>query len=107
MKRIALSIKRLLALLSVAIVGFVVGVLALYTLWVRSGPPLELWHTAELTAEFTEKMTGEVQSFDDYRRLEDALFAQLDDRVYAKTEVSTRNVMAGARNSADSQRSRL
>ena len=56
MKRIALSIKRLLALVTVGVVGFVVGVLALYILWVRSGPPLELWHTEKLNAEFRQAM---------------------------------------------------
>ena len=52
----------------VAIVGFVVGALALYIIWVRSGPPWSSGTREKLTAEFTEKKAGEVQSFDDYRR---------------------------------------
>ena len=50
-----------------------------------SGPPLQPWHTARLTAEFTAEDSDEIQTFDDYRRLEDRLFAQLEEQVYAHT----------------------
>ena len=71
--------------LLVAILGFGVGVLALYIHTKRSGPPLELWHTEELTAEFTARRADEVSTFDGYLKLEDELFAQLDEKVYAPT----------------------
>jgi len=51
-----------------------------------SGLPLELWHTEELTEEFTVKRADEVRTFEDYRRLEDRLFAELEEKVYAPTQ---------------------
>jgi alpha-beta hydrolase superfamily lysophospholipase len=47
---------------------------------------LKPWHTEKLTEEFTERMLGDqVRSFDDYLALEQRLFKQLDEKVYAKT----------------------
>ncbi|MGD8656568.1 MAG: alpha/beta fold hydrolase, partial [Desulfobacterales bacterium] len=46
--------------------------------------PMEPWHTERLTEEFTVDMTDEIQTFDDYRKLEDRLFAQLEKKVYAR-----------------------
>jgi alpha-beta hydrolase superfamily lysophospholipase len=48
-------------------------------------PPLKPWHTEKLTEEFTAEMTDEIRTFDDYRQLEDRLFAQLEEKVYLKT----------------------
>ncbi len=50
-----------------------------------SGPPMEPWHTEDLTAEFAIGRTDEVRTFEDYRRLEDKLFAELDAKVYQPT----------------------
>jgi alpha-beta hydrolase superfamily lysophospholipase len=50
-----------------------------------SGPALKPWHTEQLRAEFTTRKADEIQSFDDYRQLEDELFAQLEAEVYAHT----------------------
>ena len=51
-----------------------------------SSSPLEPWHTEKLTEEFTADMVGEqVRSFDDYLALEQRLFKQLDEKVYANT----------------------
>ena len=47
----------------------------------RSGPSLELWHTTELTEEFTVERADEIQTFTDYRRLEERLFTQMDREV--------------------------
>jgi alpha-beta hydrolase superfamily lysophospholipase len=49
------------------------------------GPPPEPWHTAELTEEFRAAKADEVRDFEDYLRLEDRLFVQLDTKVYART----------------------
>jgi len=46
-------------------------------------PTLQPWHTERLTAEFTASRAGEIQTFSDYQRLEDDLFQQLDEQVYA------------------------
>jgi len=52
----------------------------------RNGPPLEAWHTEHLSAEFTARKADEIRTFDDYLDLEDRLFDQLQEEVYAATE---------------------
>jgi alpha-beta hydrolase superfamily lysophospholipase len=86
MKPIAVIVKRLGQYLTVAVLGFVLGVVALYVQWMRSGPALQVWHTENLTTEFTAERADEVRTLDDYLRLEAALFAQLDEQVYTRTE---------------------
>jgi alpha-beta hydrolase superfamily lysophospholipase len=52
-----------------------------------SGPPLEYWHSERLRGEFAEKQAAdEVNDFLAYKKLEERLFKQLDQKVYAKTE---------------------
>jgi alpha-beta hydrolase superfamily lysophospholipase len=46
---------------------------------------MEPWHTERLTEEFTAEMVDKIQTFDDYRQLEDRLFKQLEEKVYART----------------------
>lgn len=65
--------------------GCIVGAMALNILGC-SNPSLKPWHTERLTAEFTTGKLDEVRTFDDYRQLEDRLFAQLEEKVYARTE---------------------
>lgn len=50
------------------------------------GPPLKSWHTEKLDEEFTLDKASDVKSFDDYLKLEDRLFQQLDQKVYAQSE---------------------
>lgn len=50
-----------------------------------SQPPLEPWHTVALTEEFRADKAGEIHTFQDYLRLEDRVFAQLDSKVYGQT----------------------
>jgi len=47
--------------------------------------PLEPWHSERLSEEFTAADAGQVTSLQDYLELEDRLFAQLDEKVYAVT----------------------
>lgn len=86
MKRIARFVRPLVRHLAVAVIGFVVGAMVIYIHSVRSGPPLELWHTAELTEEFTVENVDEVQTFEDYRQLETRLFDQMNREIYARTQ---------------------
>ncbi len=62
------------------------GALVVYVHLVRSGPSLELWHTTELTEEFTVERADEVRTFEDYRRLEAKLFAEMNQEIYARTQ---------------------
>ena len=48
------------------------------------GQPLEPWHTARLSSEFEAGKSDTVVSFEDYLRLEDRLFDELDVEVYAE-----------------------
>ena len=51
-----------------------------------SGPPVKPWHTEKLTSEFTTDKLDEIRTFEDYRRLEDDLFKELDEKVYSRVE---------------------
>ena len=86
MKRVSRVLLFLGRYLVVAVLGFIVGVLALYIYLVRSGPALELWHTEKLTGEFSASSVDEIVTLDDYRSLERALFEQLDAKIYARTK---------------------
>jgi len=71
-----------------ALLAFAAGVITLY-MQVLSGPPLMPWHTEKLTEEFTAEMADEIRTFSDYLQLEDRLFAQLEEEVYARTETGS------------------
>ncbi len=78
------ALKRVLAAISFAINGAVIGALAVYLYQLTPGPDLKPWHLAELDEEFRASRADELRGLDDYRRLEDRLFAQLKDEVYEK-----------------------
>jgi len=48
------------------------------------GQPLEPWHTAKLSSEFTANDIDDVETFEDYLALEDRLFQEVLDEVYAE-----------------------
>jgi alpha-beta hydrolase superfamily lysophospholipase len=75
------------------VLAVVVGVLVLLS-QDCSGPPLKPWHTEELTAEFTAQRADEIRTFDDYRQLEDELFQELDEKVYARVETGPEYALA-------------
>lgn len=62
--------------------GVVVAMLIAYVLYLNSGPDLHLWHEVELDEEFT--VDSGVETFDEYLALEERLFKQLDELVYAE-----------------------
>lgn len=49
-----------------------------------SSSKLEPWHTAHLEQEFEADDLGEMRTFDDYLALEERLFRELDETVYAQ-----------------------
>jgi alpha-beta hydrolase superfamily lysophospholipase len=67
------------AALGLALVG--AGIWLYFAL---NGPEPQPWHRARLTEEFTAADAGQVTSIAAYRQLEDRLFAQLRQDVYAK-----------------------
>ncbi|NNL75570.1 MAG: hypothetical protein HKO68_04450, partial [Desulfobacterales bacterium] len=68
-----------------AVLGLTACVIALFSQGC-AGPPRKPWHDEKLTAEFTAGMADEIRTLNDYRQLEDRLFVQLDEKVYAQTE---------------------
>ncbi|MDJ0941861.1 MAG: hypothetical protein QNJ30_00225 [Kiloniellales bacterium] len=72
-------------------VAFALGAVVMHNLAAPSRPELQLWHTERLDAEFTAERAEEIRSFEDYRRLEDALFAQLDRQVVARVDTGPAN----------------
>ena len=105
MTRIVFMVKRLSWCFTWGVLGLVAVAIALSSLGC-SGPPLETWHTEKLTAEFTAEMADEIQTFADYRKLEDRLFVQLKEEVYAGTETGPEYglVRYSAGSAADPQR---
>ena len=99
-------VKRAALYFLAAILGLVLGAVSIYIYKVRSGPDLELWHTEKLTAEFTARDAGEIQSFDEYLQLEEELFAQLDKQVYPHVGTGPANALKrySPNSAADPQR---
>ena len=77
MKRTIPLFRALLALLVIGVVVIIQGC---------GGSQLKSWHTQQLDEEFTAQKAVDVQTFADYLALEDRLFRQLDDKVYALSE---------------------
>ena len=69
--------------------GLMAGITVVLALLTIScgGPAMELWHAEKLTAEFGAGDIDQIKSFDDYRQLEDRLFAQLEDNVVAHVPI--------------------
>jgi len=66
--------------------GIALVLSVLYIQGCTDDQPLKLWHTEALTEEFTADMAdSQVQTFGDYLALEQRLFSQLEDTIYAKT----------------------
>ena len=57
-------------------------------------PQLGPWHSENLTEEFTAAKAEEIRTFEDYRRLEDTLFQELDEKVYAQTQTGPEFALA-------------
>ncbi len=106
MTRIVYTVKRLSWFLTWGVLGLIAGTITLSSQGC-SGPPLETWHTEKLTAEFTAEMADEIRTFDDYRQLEDRLFVQLEEEVYARTATGPEYALVrySTGSAADPQRS--
>ena len=89
---IGINVKRLCCHFSWTVLGLVVWGITLF-IQGCDGPPLKPWHTEKLTEEFTAEMAEEIQTFDDYRQLEDRLFVQLEEKVYPGTETGSEYVL--------------
>ncbi|WP_313951267.1 alpha/beta hydrolase [Accumulibacter sp.] len=80
--RLSRMLRRILVALVYGAGGAVLAALIGGIVYLESQPDLDVWHLADLDEEFTA--TSRVDSFADYLALEDRLFAQLDEEVYAR-----------------------
>lgn len=74
-----------------AAVGVFLTLLVVFVLYVNDKADLSVWHFAELDEEYT--VDSDISSFNDYLALEDRLFKQLDEEVYAKISSDERSVI--------------
>ena len=68
------------------IIGATIMLVILAVRYLDNRPDLKVWHTADLDAEFTH--ASKIKTFKEYLALEDHLFAQLDEEVYARIELA-------------------
>jgi alpha-beta hydrolase superfamily lysophospholipase len=85
--------KRLLTALGFALLGSVATIIIAYVLWARAQPPLQPWHKVHLDAEFTAARAAEVTTLADYMALEGRVFAELDEKIYARTPTGPNEVL--------------
>jgi len=79
----------------VLLYGLAGAALMLLVVWfVNNDPDLEVWHTADLDEEFTERPA--VHSFAGCLPPEERLFAQLEKRVFARIEADELSASSGA-----------
>ena len=72
----------------------ILSLLVIYVAACSTAPALQPWHTEILTEEFTEDMVGhQVNNFDDYMALEERLFKQLDEQIYATTDTGPAHIL--------------
>jgi alpha-beta hydrolase superfamily lysophospholipase len=79
-----------------AIAGIILALLitVIYVRAFSNAPPLKPWHTEVLTEEFTEDMVDkQVHNFKDYLELEQRLFKQLDEQIYARTKTGPAHIL--------------
>lgn len=72
-----------LRLLVYGAAGALLALIAAFILYLEGRADLDVWHRADLDREFNAD--AGLTSFGQYRELEDRLFAQLDEEVYART----------------------
>ena len=80
-------------LLRIVLAGFIifVTILLVRAFDTRGLPDLQVWHTVKLSSEFKRSWQGSEITFEQYRDLEDTLFAELEEKVFSKTGSSQHN----------------
>jgi len=92
MKRFVLStFIRILRALFYGILGAFLALIFLFVWDLQKRPDLNIWHKADLDAEFTIK--SKVSNFQEYLDLEEKLFAQLNDLVYDRITPGERSII--------------
>ena len=81
----------LVRVLATMLAGIFITLLVGFIFYLNNQPDLSVWHTAKLDEEF--KADSPVKSFADYLALEDRLFTQLSDKVYANIRPEERHMI--------------
>lgn len=81
----------ILRMLGYGSLGSVILGLIIYISILNSRPDLSVWHQADLDEEFT--VESDVSSFSQYLELENRLFSQLDELVYAEVPQENRSAI--------------
>ncbi len=76
-----LTVRKVLYLAVSGLVGAAAVGVAVYIYILESRPDLRLWHLAELESEYSARRNKDMESLDAYRRLEDRLYQELEDKV--------------------------
>jgi alpha-beta hydrolase superfamily lysophospholipase len=91
MKHRTSKLNRLLTLIGMMLIF---SLLVIYVAACSTAPALQPWHTKILTEEFAEDMVGhQVNNFDDYMDLEERLFKQLDEQIYATSDTGPAHIL--------------
>jgi len=78
-------LRRTLIASAYGVTGAVLVLIVVFVLYLEGRPDLRVWHLAELDEEFAAD--SDVDTFEQYLALEDRLFRQLDELVYAAVPV--------------------
>ena len=77
-----------------SLLGGIVMLIAIYVWHMNNQPDLHIWHTADLDAEFSTAFGRKAaDSFTEYLAMEDKLFKQLDQLIYAKTQAEPQSLI--------------
>jgi len=86
--RLSRLARRTLMAAAYSAAGALVVLVIVFIAYLEGRPDLKFWHLADLDEEFT--IASGVGTFADYLALEEGLFAQLDEQVYAKIPADER-----------------
>jgi pimeloyl-ACP methyl ester carboxylesterase len=89
--RLSRLVRRVLWAATYGVAGAMAVLIVGFVAYLDGRPDLDAWHLAELDEELTA--SSAVQTFEDYLELEERLFAQLDEQVYAKIPGDARRLM--------------
>lgn len=91
MKILSHATRILLRLIGYGMLGSLITGITIYVVIVERGPDLSIWHNADLDEEYD--VDSEVADFNEYLALEERLFRQLDELVYAQVPQQKRTVI--------------
>jgi len=83
------SVRKAIHILFLASLGSLLVGITVFSLYMKSLPSLNIWHTTSLENEFTDD--SNVKDFDAYIALEERLFTELEKKIYDKVSPNVQN----------------